>query len=158
MCDYPTDEDRAPFFMSVAAALDQCQSLELALKQHIGASFEAARKYIGGRVTFELDERDFDKKSLGQLVDTYSKLTTDDTLVKELKDFSRDRNFLAHKAITESYLPDGTFSPSNSDGLLERVEKIQDVAKDLHQRVYDGAQRVLVHVWFDEISDEQTED
>ena len=154
MSEYPTDEDRTPFFMLVAEALDQCQSLELALKQHIGASFEAARKYIEGRITFDMDERDFDKKSLGQLIETYSKFTTDDDLIKALKDFSRDRNFLAHKAITESYLPDGTFSPSNTEGLMERVKSIQEVAKQLKERVYGGAQSVLAHVWFDVISDE----
>jgi len=123
--DFIQDEPKEELYMAVAHALNECQSLELSIKRHIGASYEVARKYIGEIIVFEIGEKDYEKQALGQLINTYSKLTSDTQLVKELMQFASERNFLAHKAIVESYLPDGTFSPNSSPGLLDRIIKIK---------------------------------
>lgn len=154
MCDYIEDEPKEPLFLAVAGALDRCQALELALKRHVAATFEAARKYLDPRIVFKLDESDVEKKSLGQLIDLYSKMSNDEELIKDLRKFTADRNFLAHKAIQSSYLPDGTFLPSN-DGIEQRVAQIESDAKRLFNKVYDSGGQVLVHVWFDDLTKKQ---
>lgn len=148
------DEPKDPFFLAVAGALDRCQALELALKCHISATFAAARKYLDSRVIFKMDESDVEKKSLGQLIQLYAKMSDDEDLIKDLRKFTQDRNFLAHSAIRSSYLPDGTFLPSN-EGMHERILQIEADADRLFRKVYDSGRQVLVHVWFDDITTEE---
>lgn len=150
-----SDEGRDRLFLSVAEALDHCQSLEMAMKRHIGGAFEYARKAINGVIVFKLDERDFEKRSLGQLIEVYEKLTDDGELVQELRQFVGERNFLAHKAIAQSYDAGGFFSPT--DDFTERIKNIKTTALELYRKVYDASQIIMVHVWFDALTEEDSQ-
>lgn len=115
------------FLHQVAQAMAGCQELELRLKRHIYESYAHVRKVLKGEMPFKfgLDSKEVEKKSLGQLIETFAKLTDNDILVKKLRAFVEERNFIAHKAITGCIIDGEHFCQTRAGDLQQRLEKIQ---------------------------------
>jgi hypothetical protein len=88
------------FYLEVAHALSGCQLIEQELKLYITEAFDLVRKCVGNQMSFKMSGEDYADSSLERLIETFKKLSNNDSLVTELRQFKNERNFLSHKGIT----------------------------------------------------------
>ena len=141
-----TDDE---FFVNVAHALAGCQLVEQELKLYITEALALAKKCIGQKIPFKMRGEDYDDSSLEKLIDIFNRLSDDETLVTELQQFKKERNFLSHKAITHCLDGEGSLSHSTALELQGRLEAIQKEAQRLRQAIFDKA----AIIGFDVITD-----
>ncbi|MDP1591614.1 MAG: hypothetical protein Q8M07_27910, partial [Prosthecobacter sp.] len=64
-----------------------------------------------------------------------------------------ERNYLAHRALAALENPEGDFDDDEVDKLHERIKQIEPEAKRLAEAVYSAAQTIWIHVWFDDLTE-----
>lgn len=137
------------FFVNVGHALAGCQLVEQELKLYITEALELAKKCIGHKIPFKMSGEDYADSSLERLIEIFKKLSDDETLVAELRQFKSERNFLSHKAITHCLDGQGGVSHSNALELQDRLEAIQREAQRLRLAIFDKA----AIIGFDDLTD-----
>ncbi len=141
------------FLLKTAHALGACQLVEFELKIYITQAFELCRKRVGGTLPFTMTGNDYENTPLGPLVAQFRKLSDCPRLVKRLESFSKERNFLAHKAISDCMDPDGGFQPGKAKAMTLRLEKIKQEAFALVDEINNESRKWLPRLYFDPISD-----
>lgn len=105
------------FYLRVANALSGCQLVEQQLKLYITAAFELVRKFLGDRMPFKMSGKDYEKSPMQALIKMFGKLSDNDQLVKELRAFQDERDFVSHNAIENCIDPMGDLSFSAIDDI-----------------------------------------
>jgi len=142
------------FYLKVAHALSGCQLVEQQLKLYITEALELAKKCIGEKMPFKIGGEDYADSSLERLIDIFKKLSDNDALVTELRQFKDERNFLSHKGITHCLDYEGDLSHSTAVEFQNRLEAIQLEAERLRLALHDEANKFRGHLWFDDLTKE----
>lgn len=146
--------DENDFYLKVAYALSGCQLVEQELKLYITEALDLAQKCIGERMPFKLSGEDYAGSSLGRLIDTFRKLSDNETLVGELKRFKNERDFLSHKGITHCLDYEGELSHSTAFEFQHRLNAIQSEAQRLRLAIHEEANKFRGHLWFEKFPGE----
>lgn len=147
-----TDDD---FYLHVAYALSACQLVEQELKLYITEALELAHKCIAGKLPFSMSGADYADSSLERLIEIFRKLSSNPTLVTELRKFKDERNFLSHKGISHCLDPDGDLDYVTASELFHtRLAAITPEAQRLRLAVHEEANKFRGHLWFDDESNQ----
>ncbi|MBT9611735.1 MAG: hypothetical protein IV108_00545 [Burkholderiales bacterium] len=151
------DED--DFYLKVAHALSGCQLVEQQLKLYITEALELAKKCIGKKMPFKISGEDYADSSLERLIEIFKKLTDNESLVANLREFKNERNFLSHKGITHCLDYEGELFDPTALEFKNRLAAIQDEAQWLYLAIHEEANKFRGHLWFDDLteSDSKTE-
>ncbi len=141
------DEDQ--FYLKTAHALSACQLVELELKLYITAALDLVRKCVGSRMTFSIRGDDYEDSSLERLIETFKKLSSNEELVRNLRKFKNERNFLTHKGIAHCLDYEGQLFYSTAEEFEKRLEAIENEAKKLRLAIHEEAGRFLGHLYFE---------
>ena len=145
------DEDK--FYLKIAYALSGCQLVEQQLKLYITSAFDLVRKCVGSRMTFKIRGEDHDNASLERLTETFRKLTTNEELVRDLRKFKDERNFLSHKGIAHCLDYEEQLFYSTAEEFERRLEAIKTEAERLRLELHKEAGNFLGHLYFEQIPD-----
>ncbi|HKB83447.1 MAG TPA: hypothetical protein VKD04_09610 [Burkholderiales bacterium] len=146
----PADED--DFYLKIAHALSGCQLVEQELKLYITEALELAQKCIGDKMPFTMKGEDYADSSLERLIEIFKKLTDNETLVIELRQFKNERNFLSHKGITHCLDYEGDLSHTTAFEFQHRLDAIQREAQRLRIALHEEANKFRGHLFFDVLS------
>ncbi len=136
------------FYLRVAHALSDCQILEQELKLYITEALELAHKCVDGKLPFSMNGEDYADLSLERLIDIFRKLSSNPTLVAELRKFKDERNFLSHKGIAHCLDPDGELDYVTASEFQDRLAAIAPEAQRLRLAVHEEANQFRGHLWF----------
>jgi hypothetical protein len=139
------------FYLEVAHALSGCQLIEQELKLYITEAFDLVRKCVGNQMSFKMSGEDYADSSLERLIETFKKLSNNDSLVTELRQFKNERNFLSHKGITHCLDYEGELFQSTAREFHDRLVAIQAEAQRLRTAIHEEANKFRGHLWFDAI-------
>lgn len=137
------------FYLRVARSLAGCQFVEQELKLYISEAFQLVKKCVADQLAFKMSGEDFGNASLGRLITTFTKLSDNKELVRDLNAFKEDRNFLSHRAIASCTDADGELSIPERTDLNGKLEAIQAEAKRLTAAVNDEANKFRGYLYFD---------
>lgn len=140
------------FFLKVAHALSGCQLVEQELKLYITEALELAKRCIGNKVPFKMSGEDYADSSLEKLIEIFKKLSDNETLVAELRQFKNERNFLSHKGITQCLDYEGELFHSTASEFQHRLEAIQGKAQTLRIALHEEANKFRGRLWFDDLT------
>jgi len=142
--------NRSKYLSDVAHSLGACQLLELEIKLYIERAFEVVRKRTEGVVPFRFAGEDYEDSSLERLISVFRKLSNNAELIGRLDRFRKDRNFVAHRAVTDCLDRDGDFDESKVEEVQRMLARTYDEAHELSKLVLDESQQFLGHYYFDE--------
>jgi len=144
------DED--DFYLKVAHALSGCQLVEQQLKLYITEALELAKKCIGEKMPFKMAGEDYEDSSLERLIEIFRKLSDNDSLVADLRQFKNERNFLSHKGITHCLDYEGELFHSTALEFQDRLAAIEVEAQRLYIAIHEEANKFRGHLWFDDLT------
>lgn len=155
-----TPEDDFP--LKVYHALSGCQILERELKLYITEAQELAKKFLGTKMPVKMINQDYANRlrgnhakfPLGKLIDVFEKLSDNEALVTELKEFKGKRNDLCHKGISDCLDPSGELDYVSMSEYQDQLAAIAPEAQRLRLAVHDEANKFRGHLYFDDISNE----
>jgi hypothetical protein len=136
------------FYRQVAYALTGCQLVEEELKLYIAQAFEYVKKCVGKRLTFKFSGRDYEDASLERLIDAFRKLTDNEDLVRELRRFKDERNFLSHRGIVYCLDPMGDLGDMSVAEIMPRLTAIQSDAERLRLAIHQQGVAFKGHLAF----------
>ncbi len=145
--------DHNDFYLKVAYALSGCQLIEQELKLYISEALELARKCIGKRLPFKLDGDDYADASLERLIEVFRKLSNNEPLVKALRKFKEERNFLSHKGIAHCLDYEGELLETTALEFQGRLDAIQSEALRLRTAIHEEANKFRGELHFGEFPD-----
>lgn len=138
------------FHRKIALSLTGCQLVEQELKLYIAEALLLAKKCVGSRMPFTMSGDDFENEPLGRLIDTFAKLCDNTALIKDLRTFTKERNFLSHKAITSCLDFCGEFIESEINAIEPKLSAIQKDSDRLARAIHDEFNKISVQLAFDE--------
>ena len=144
------DED--DFYLKVAHALSGCQLVEQQLKLYITEALELAKKCIGEKMPFKMTGEDYADSSLERLIEIFRKLSDNEPLVAELRQFKNERNFLSHKGITHCLDYEGELFHLTVLEFQDRLAAIEVEAQRLYISIHEEANKFRGHLWFDDLA------
>lgn len=144
------DED--DFYLKVAHALSGCQLVEQQLKLYITEALELAKKCIGERMSFKMTGEDYADSSLERLIEIFRKLSDNEPLVVDLRQFKNERNFLSHKGITHCLDYEGELFHSTAREFQDRLAALEVEAQRLYIAIHEEANKFRGHLWFDDLT------
>ena len=144
--------NRDDFYLKVAHALSGCQLVEQELKLYITEALELAKKRIGNSMPFKISGEDYADVPLGRLIDVFKKLSNNEQLVAELKQFKNERNFLSHKGITHCLDCEGELFESIALEMQPRLEAIKVKAQTLRGAIHEEANKFRGDLWFSDLT------
>lgn len=144
------DED--DFYLKVAHALSGCQLVEQQLKLYITEALELAKKCIGEKMSFKMSGEDYADSSLERLIEIFRKLSDNEPLVADLRQFKNERNFLSHKGITHCLDYEGELFHSTALEFQDRLAAIEVEAQRLYNSIHEEANKFRGHLWFDDLT------
>jgi hypothetical protein len=142
--------DTDDFYLRVAYALSACQLVEQELKLYIAEALELVQKCVAGKLPFSKSGDDYADASLERLIDTFRKLSSNPTLLTELRKFKDERNFLSHKGIAHCLDPDGELCYVTASEFQDRLAAIEPEAQRLRIAIHEEANKFRGHLWFDD--------
>ena len=144
------DED--DFYLKVAHALSGCQLGEQQLKLYITEALELAKKCVGEKMAFKMSGEDYADSSLERLIEIFRKLSDNETLVADLRQFKNERNFLSHKGITHCLDYEGELFHSTALEFQNRLAAIEVEAQRLYTAIHEEANKFRGHLLFDDLT------
>lgn len=141
------------FYLKTAYALSGCQLVEQELKLYITAALDLVRKCVGSRMTFNMRGEDYENSSLERLIEVFKKLSSNDQLLKDLRKFKEERNFLSHRGITHCLDYDGELFWTTAEEFQSRLDSIQSEASRLRIAIHDEANKFLGRLYFEDVPD-----
>lgn len=142
--------DDDDFYLKVAYAVSGCQLIEQELKLYITEALDLARKCIGKRLTFKLSGEDYADSSLERLIEVFRKLTDNDQLVRDLRKFKEERNFLSHKGITHCLDYEGELLQTTAHEFQAQLDAIQAEPVRLRNELHEEASKFRGELYFGE--------
>ncbi|OAI44019.1 hypothetical protein AYO43_09625 [Nitrospira sp. SCGC AG-212-E16] len=136
------------FYLKVAHALSGCQLVEEHLKLYITEALELVKKCVGDKIAFKMIGEDYADSSLERLIEIFKKLSDNETLVTELRQFKDERNFLSHKGITHCLDYDDELDYGAMSEFQNRLAAIPLEAQRLRLALHDEANKFRGHLWF----------
>jgi len=146
--------DDNDFYLKVSYALSGCQLIEQELKLYITEALELARKCIGRKLPFKMIGEDYADSSLERLIEAFRKLSDNDQLVKDLRMFKAERNFLSHRGITHCLDYEGELFQTTALEFQARLDAIQAEAIRLRNELHEEANKFRGLLYFGEFPDE----
>lgn len=144
--------DDDDFYLKVAYALSGCQLIEQELKLYITEALELARKCIGERLPFKMSGEDYANASLERLIEIFRKLSNNDELVRDLRKFKDERNFLSHKGISHCLDFEGELFETTALEFQARLDAIQAEAVRLRNELHEEASKFRGLLYFGDFS------
>ncbi len=103
-------------------------------------------------MSFKMSGEDYADSSLESLIKIFKKLNGNETLVTELNQFRKERNFLSHKGITHCLDYEGELFYSTASEIQERLDAIQSEALRLRSALHEEANKFRGYLWFDDLT------
>lgn len=150
------DKQKHDYYLHVAEALAECQTVEFELRLYIEMAFNLARKFIDGRMTFTMSDEDYEKASMGKLAAVFRKLTADTQLATDITKFCEKRNVLAHAAIAKCMDPDGNLDTFEVARFTTELETTKIEAQRLTAALHEEGAKLGVLLWFDNLEEKST--
>ena len=137
------------FFRRVTQALMGCQLVEQELKLYISEALDLVRKRLGERMPFKMSGDDFEDSALETLIKTFSKLTNNEQLVRDLRKFKDERNYLSHKGIAQCLDPYLELVDSATNEFRQRLVDIEAESERLRTLIHEEANNFRGFLWFE---------
>ena len=115
------------FYHEVAKSLAGCQAVEQYLKLYLTTYFHYVRSRLDATIAFKLDENYVRNLPLGPLIRLFENFSDAPLLVTKLRAFSKARNELSHRAITDCHDYD-EFSEKAAFKMKPTLTKLQQDA------------------------------
>ncbi|WP_316674995.1 hypothetical protein [uncultured Tolumonas sp.] len=141
------------FYLKVAYALSGCQLIEQELKLYLTQAFELINKCINNKLVFKFSGDDYANASLERLIEAFQKLTNNEELVKELRAFKDERNFLSHKGISHCLDYEGDLFESTAQEFQIRLDQIEKQAINLRNKIHNESADFLGYLYFDDLTE-----
>ncbi len=138
------------FHENVTTALMGCQLVEQELKLYITGALDLVRKRLEHRLRFKMHGEDYEDSALERLIDTFNKLTNNEQLVKDLRAFKKERNYLSHKGIAHCLDPDDDLMDAAMEDFSARLERIQAEARRLRIAIHEEGNNFLGYLVFED--------
>lgn len=139
------------FYLKVAYALSGCQMVEQELKLYLTEALDLVRKRLGDRMPFKMKGDDYENSSLERLIEVFNKLTNNNDLVKELRKFKEERNFLSHQGIAHCLDYERDLFHTKAADFEDRLAKIKQDAHLLRSQIHEEANKFRGYLWFEDI-------
>ena len=101
---------------------------------------------------FKMAGDDYADSSLERLIEIFRKLSDNETLVAELRQFKNERNFLSHKGITHCLDYEGELFYSTALEFQDRLASVQNEAQRLYVAIHTEANKFRGYLWFDDLT------
>ena len=141
------------FFQKVAVGMAGCQRVEQHLKLYLNEAYAFAKECINGRMAFHFSGEDVEDLPLGRLIHIFQKFSDDLELVKDLRRFTGERNFLSHTAISHCYDYGGDYSELTAIDLEPRLMQIEKHAQSLIERIHQHHGNLLCERYFENLDE-----
>ena len=128
------------FRFRIGSAASRFQFLEEGLKIHLDVCFEIVRRNIQGKLEFRYGDKDLRNKSLRPLINLFGKYSTNEDLIKRLKDLQDDRNYIAHQAYVMIAAPT---KPQEMEHELERIKRIDAAVDEVVLMLMEETKKVM---------------
>ena len=117
----------AQYQKEVHNALERCQFVEETLREYVNLAIDIAKLALKSHFPVRFTKKDLSKLSLGKLVNIFSRLSDDASLISTLKKVTEDRNYVAHRSLlfTLGELQD----PVHISEAMQKMTEIRDSAK-----------------------------
>ena len=125
----------AQYQKEVHNALERCQFVEETIRVYVNLAIDIAKLALQSNFPVRFTKKDLSKLSLGKLVNIFSRLSNDTSLISSLKKVTADRNYVAHRSLlfTLGELQD----PVHISEAIQKILEIQDSAKAAHESLLD---------------------
>ncbi|TXI11549.1 MAG: hypothetical protein E6Q76_02340 [Rhizobium sp.] len=138
------------FYLEVAYALSGCQLVEQELKLYLTDAFALIKKRLGNRMTFKFSGDDYENSSLEGLIGAFRKLSSNDTLIRQLEAFKKERNFLSHQGITYCLDYEGDLAVTVVEEVRPRLEAVQRQSELLRAALHEEAGNFRGYLYFED--------
>ena len=139
------------FYLRVSEALAGCQLVEQQLKLYISLALDLIQRRVGKDLPFKMAGEDYEDSSLERLIDVFNKLSDAPQLVKALRAFKNERNFLSHRAITHCLDPEGEVDYVAAGSIDDRLAAIRTEADRLRIDIWNEASKFAANLWIEEM-------
>lgn len=114
-------------------ALAGFQLVEQQLKEYIGYYYDAVRFLLNGKLSFNYTREEMDEAALERLTNIFSKINSNEELIKRIRALIKHRNNVAHRALVHLYGKGRTDEElkANIDEFIEIAEKLGLILRDL---------------------------
>ena len=122
-------------------SLEKCQFIEDTLKEFLLSAVEIARIQASPNFPLKYKAEEISKLPLGQLVNAFSKINNDSSLLSELREITTERNHIAHRSLLFTIGEMG-----DSVHMVEATLKLKEIAQrasEIHGRVLDARYEIL---------------
>ena len=100
------------------------QFIEEFLRMYIAYCYQIINFKVSKHIPFKYNYKDLQKDSLGTLLSKFKKFSKDSSLIKEIENLVKDRNYSAHEVYLLTYE-----QQKDSKYLLREIEKIDEIAR-----------------------------
>ena len=125
----------AQYQQEVHDALERCQFVEETIRVYVSLAIKIAKLSLESHFPLQFTTKDLSKLSLGKLVNIFSRLSDDTSLISSLRKLTTGRNHVAHKSrlFTLGELQD----PVHMSEATQKITEIRDSAKAAHESLLD---------------------
>lgn len=119
--------------LQILKTLSEFQTLELALKIYIAATYKIIKNKLQGTIPFNYSYKDIEKHPVGKLLQSFQKLNDNTELQARLNNLTKSRNHIAHKGLILAHpevrdLFDEDLS-ENHDNIISIEEELDNCLK-----------------------------
>lgn len=128
-------ENKEDYHAQMMLTLEKCQFIEETLKMCILSAIRISEKILSPYFPFNYQESAISKLPLGSLIKKFSKINNDKVLLNDLRDFTTERNVVAHQSLLHyiGELEDEGFMSTET----EKMSAILGKATSIHHRLLD---------------------
>lgn len=144
--------DEEKFYLDVANALSGCQLVEQELKLYISEALQLVTKCVGDKLVFKMTGKDYENSSLERLIEIFKKLSNNNSLIKELNEFKKERNFLSHQGIAHCLDWEGDLHYTLAEEFQTRLTTIREESSRLRHAIHAEAGIFKGHLYFGDFS------
>ena len=157
------DQRRHDYYLSVAESLAECQLVEFELKYYIANALELSAKNLMAILPFRMTavelqgaRKNYPRATLGRLTKYFARLSDNPALVISLREFSKERNYLAHAALATCIDPEGGPDHHMMEELSGRVTATKVEARRLVEEIHETSLKWIAHLYFDNLDEPVT--
>ena len=120
------------------------QFLEETIRQYLLRCEGMTAQRLRGitKYNWEKNIKEYDKMSLGRLVEQFSRFNDSSELIKKIKNITKDRNFIAHQLYLELYNKGDPKTEVELKLLLDRTVQVHNQAKECMLNVWKEVEKI----------------
>ncbi|MGA9111715.1 MAG: hypothetical protein ACLPSL_06300 [Smithella sp.] len=110
------------YFQKIQGVLLTFQFIEELIRMHISYCYQIIYLKVSRHIPFKYNYKDLQKDSLGTLISKFKKFNKDSSLITNIENIVKDRNYCAHQAYLLTYE-----QQRNPEHLIKEVKRIDEI-------------------------------